>query len=134
MTAKTVIEFFANAVVEYGLPSRVRSDFGYENLFVAMMMNGLRGLNRGSHITGCSVHNQRIERLWVDVYEQVIDYYYNEFCKLEWDGVLDVSCMHDIFALHKVYLPSINKKLETFRNAWNNHQIRTADHKTPRQL
>ncbi|KAF5276322.1 hypothetical protein FQR65_LT16423 [Abscondita terminalis] len=51
MTAETVVSFFANAVVEFGLPSRVRSDFGYENLFVAMIMNAIRGLSRGSHLT-----------------------------------------------------------------------------------
>jgi len=53
MTASTIIPFFATAV-QYGLLSRVRSDFGYENLFVAMVMNVIRGLNRGSHMTGRS--------------------------------------------------------------------------------
>ncbi|KAF5274851.1 hypothetical protein FQR65_LT16860 [Abscondita terminalis] len=134
MTAETVVSFFANAVVEFGLPSRVRSDFGYENLFVAMIMNAIRGLSRGSHLTGRSVHNQRIERLWVDVYTQVIDYFYNEFYNLEYDGLLNIENEKNIFALHKVYLPYINEKLTLFVNAWNVHKIRTAKSQTPKQL
>lgn len=110
MTAAGVIPFFATAVSELGLPSRVRSDHGYENLFVAYLMNAIRGLNRGSHITGRSVHNQRIERLWRDVYIQVIDYFYREFRNLEEARLLDVDNEQHIFALHAVYLHSINKK------------------------
>ncbi|XP_029164944.1 uncharacterized protein LOC114936086 [Nylanderia fulva] len=62
MTASTVIPFFATGAVQYGLPSRGRSDFGYENLFVAMVMNAIHGLNRGSHLTGRSVHNRKTYR------------------------------------------------------------------------
>lgn len=96
-------------------------------------MNALRGLGRGSHVTGKSVHNQRIERLWVDVYTQVVDYFYREFYTLEEQGILNPEKDTHMFALHKVYVKSINEKLSYFQKAWNSHTIRTT-RKSPRQM
>lgn len=69
--ARTVYELFISAANRFGLPSRVRSDFGGENYLVARHMIRHRGQGRGSMLTGSYVHNQRIERLWVDMYRSV---------------------------------------------------------------
>jgi hypothetical protein len=78
-SAETVLGSFLLGVKKYGLPSRVRSDRGGENYQVARLMLLNRGNNRDSHMTGLSVHNQRIERWWVDVWHACVSVYYNLF-------------------------------------------------------
>ena len=55
----------------YGLPRRVRSDKGGENVLVAEHTIKKRDPGRGSMITGPNTQNQRIERLSV-VFDDVI--------------------------------------------------------------
>jgi hypothetical protein len=78
-SSETVLNAYLQGVEEYGRPSRVRTDKGMENVLVADDMILNRGPDRGSVLTGRSVHNQRIERFWRDVKKTVIWFYYNHF-------------------------------------------------------
>lgn len=125
---------FLKATCVYGLPSRVRSDHGGENTQVALFMNVVHGVEHRSHITGESVHNQRIERLWRDVFMHVLHSFYNEFYSFEDNGTLDPANDIHKLSLHLVYLPEIQSRLSRFREAWNHHCLRTENNRTPSQI
>ncbi|XP_016089769.1 uncharacterized protein [Sinocyclocheilus grahami] len=132
--AVTVLTQFLKATCVYGLPSRVRSDHGGENTQVALFMNLVHGVEHRSHITGESVHNQRIERLWRDVFLHVLHCFYNEFYSLEDSGSLDPENDIHKVSLQLVYLPEIQTRLSRFHEAWNHHRLRTENNRTPSQI
>jgi hypothetical protein len=133
-SAERVYEHFINAINKYNLPSRVRSDYGLENVLVARHMIDNRGTNRRSMITGSSTHNQRIERLWRDMHQSTTILYYKLFYFMEHHGLLDPLSEHHLWALHYVFIPRISRSLREFTNSWNHHPLRTANHKSPFQL
>ena len=132
--ARTVYDLFVAAVDKHQLPSRVRSDQGTENIQVEQCMLEKRGAERHSMITGCSVHNQRIERLWRDMHRSVTILFYKMFYFLEQHDLLSHLNEHHLWALHYVFIPRINRGLKDFVNGWNNHPVSTASHKSPQQL
>ena len=134
--ASTVFDAFQSAVDKFGPPSRVRSDKGKENTDVAwfMLSHPLRGPDRGSHITGRSVHNQRIERLWRDMFCGCIYVFYNLFYYMEECRLLDVTNELHLDALHYVFLPRINRNLSLFAEGHNRGPISTEHNRSPEQL
>ncbi|KAF8188498.1 hypothetical protein K438DRAFT_1907429 [Mycena galopus ATCC 62051] len=65
------------------------------------------------HRGGRSVHNVRIECLWVDVTVQV---------GAAWAD-LDINNINHIWLLHFLFLSTINSQLAFFAQSWNQHRI-----------
>ena len=132
--ASTVLALYQEALLKYGHPFRVRTDHGRENVDVWHVMNTAWGKDARSVIVGSSVHNQRIERHNRAVKEQEFIGFKEEFYDLERQGILDPLNDTDMFCLHYVYLPRINKRLSEFIDAQSNHPISTEGNNSPAQL
>lgn len=131
--ALTNLSFFVDGVRNYGLPKKVRTDLGGENVDIWRYMVEQHESD-SAVITGSSTHNERIERMWRDVYRCVSVSFYDVFRELEDDGHLDVLNEVDMYCLHRVYLQRINHSLISFAETWNNHPISTEHNNTPNQL
>lgn len=129
--SETVTSLFLTATARYGWPSRVRTDYGGENVGVWQVMEERQGQERGSYLVGSSTRNQRIERLWRDVFQTVTHIFYYTFQSMEESGVFISEDPLHKFVLHCVFLPRINRALESFANAWNEHPLRTEQNWSP---
>ncbi|XP_034005839.1 uncharacterized protein LOC117497916 isoform X1 [Trematomus bernacchii] len=132
--ASTAYGFFLEATQRHGVPLRVRGDQGVENVQIARFMFSVRGTDRGSFISGKSVHNQRIERLWRDVRVIVTNKYSAILLSLEEDGLLDISSTDDLFCVHYIILPRLQMDLGIFTEGWNHHPLSTERNQCPEQL
>ena len=103
---------YFTAVSYYSLPLHVRCDRGRENIKVAQYMWSQPSWD--SLWDRRSVHNQRIEHLWRDVFQGCTGLNYQLFHHLEGTGPLDPCNEIHLFATHYVYLPRIWRSLDHF--------------------
>ena len=84
---------------------------------------------------GSPTQNQRIERLWRDVFRAVTHMFYHTFQSMEEAGILDRKNDLHLFVLHFIFLPRINRAIEIFNStAWNQHPIRKERNLTPMRI
>ena len=112
----------------------MRCDHGTENVDVSRWMLNRYGIAATPVITGLSVHNQRIERLWKDVNNYIVQYFKNLFYYYESYNLLDPVDEINVLALHLVYKPRIKRALASFTQQWNNHSLSTEQNRSPYQV
>ena len=137
-----------------GLPARISSDYGLENVGIVYFI--LAAHKTSSFLTGTSVHNQRIERLWQEVFESFIQPFYNHFMhflliqscyvlhftfylfcihrKLEQEGLLDQSNDFDMMCLHLCVGQFLSAVVGDFLELWNRHLVQTDGNRIPLQV
>ena len=130
--ANTVLVKFQRAVATFGRPIRVRSDHGGENVRVWESMIQHEG--EYGVICGKSVQNQRVERLNGEINRHVNRPFSEIFQDLELRGELNPKNDVDLFCLHFVYLPRINRAIEEFAASYNCHSLSSERNATPLQL
>ena len=129
-----VRNLFQEKVDSFYWPRRVQSEQGMENIGVARLMLDKFRPENVPHLTSLLVHNQRIERLWRDVATYIVQHYRDLFKFMESISILDPLNECELFALHLVYQPRLDKPLKDFISVWNNHKLRTEGALTPVQI
>ncbi len=132
--ADTVVHHFSNAVHSFGLPDKVRSDKGGENVLVWRYTLHYHDMVPGCIVVSSSTHNERIERMWCDVFKRVGRIFHQLLHSLEDEGLLDPLKETDLFCVHFAVLPEINRCLIEFVDSWNNHCLSSEHNSTPEQL
>ena len=122
---------FQTTCEKYGVPARVRMDQGTENNQVANFMLEKYPTKIGAVLKGKSVHNQCIERLWLEAFKNVLSFYHDLFSSFEVEGYVDVNNQKHILALHYTFLPLLQRKLSAFTKQHNHHSLSTEGQQSP---
>ena len=78
-----------------------------------------------------STHNNRIERLWVEVGSQFVRAWRAFFYRLERLHNLDAANPFHLWLVHFLFLQEINDDCDTFSADWNVHDMASAGNRSP---
>ncbi|XDV17739.1 hypothetical protein PO909_023558, partial [Leuciscus waleckii] len=125
---RLIAGYFMDAVIKAGgCPARVRLDLGTENVHVAEMQRFLtfsEDRPATDHVTfGPSTGNQRIERWWLTLRSECVQFWIDLFDKLREDGHFADTFL-DKSLVQFCFLNKIQEELDEIVFTWNNHRIR----------
>ena len=123
--ASSVLDAAVPKIYTFGAPRLIRGDAGMENVGIGQLMNALRGPE--SFLIGKSVNNQRIERFWRDVADQVLGKYYAFFHSFLLVNQDLLECPENIWIMQHLFLDKMKFEIKKFREAWNSHSLRASD-------
>ena len=69
-----------------------------------------------------------------DLFSGCLCFFYYFFCFLEDVEILDAGDEIDLYTLHYIFIPIIQKQLDSFKQAWACHPLRTERNRSPQQL
>lgn len=113
------------------VPRLVRMDAGTENCVLRRLQIALRMQHNDSMagyksvFVGRSTGNQRIEMLWSFLKRNFTQFWRNFFKDMVEEHVLNTSDKLHLQCVLLCFLPLIQKHLNTFKNYWNTHTIRS---------
>lgn len=122
--ATTIFKGYKAAVDLYGHPIRIRSDYAAEHNLVREDQERARPEVVKPFLTGSSVHNQRIEHFWGQVWKKTAWFYHSLFTAMCNHNLLDLNNVWHMSSLHMVFFPLIQDDVDRHIIAWNNHRVR----------
>lgn len=131
--AQNIETAFKSSVSKYSYPELITTDERDEKVLVWRAMVGQKG-------DTCVEMSLKLERVqWVtiiknDINTNLFTPLIDTFTQLEMEGSLNVSNDTDLFCLHFVYLPRINKLLQDFSKCYNSCAIPRGSGATPSQI
>ncbi|XP_062422189.1 uncharacterized protein LOC134102881 [Pungitius pungitius] len=125
---KIIAGYFMDAVINAdGCPARLRLDLGTENGHMAEMQRLLH-LSGDQAETDCvtfgpSTGNQRIERWWLTLRSECVQFWMDLFDKLREDGYFSDDFL-DKSLIQFCFLQTIQEELNEVILTWNSHRVR----------